>query len=109
MYTTNAVLIHLIKEKPMEKKTSKLSTSIQDKRLEIHYDEKVINTFKGDVKVKLKGKINCPVLNCKITPLVCSKLMETTDWPRDICPQICSNFRCYISKVIAKHKDRRKR
>jgi len=93
----------------MEKKTSKLSTSIQDKRLEIHYDEKVINTFKGDIKVKLKGKINCPVLNCKITSLVCSKLMESNGWPRGIHPHICANFRCYINKVIAKNKDKRRK
>lgn len=88
----------------MEKKTSKLSTSIQDKRLEVHYDEKYINTTKGSVHVKLKGKINCPVLNCKITPLVCSKLMESSDWPRGIYPHICANFRCYIHNVISKSK-----
>jgi len=84
------------------------SDSIQDKHLEIHYDEKTINTRKGLVKIRLKGKIFCPVLNSRITPLVCSKLMDADGWPRSIDPNICSKQAgCFIYKSIKKNMSKK--
>ena len=46
----------------MSKKTT-IANSIQDKHLEVHYDEKTTKTNNGPVPVRLQGKIQCPVLN----------------------------------------------
>ena len=74
--------------------------SIHNKNLEVRYDEKYIKTSQGVKQIKLRGKINCPVLNEKITPIVCSKYMDSEGWPRSISPCICENAECYIYKSI---------
>lgn len=79
---------------------SKLIESIYNKNLEVHYNQKMIVTKTGNIPINLKGKIVCPVLNSKITPVVCSKLMDSEGWPRAICPSICENAECYIHRSI---------
>lgn len=85
----------------------KLSRAIVDKHLEVKYNAKEILTpdFKV-VKLNLKGKIKCPVLNTHIAPIVCSKLMDSKDWPRGINPDICKECNCYINSSISKFKKR---
>jgi len=85
---------------------SALSNSIQDKNVEVHYDSKTIKSNKGYFKVLLQGKIQCKVLNCKITPLVCAMTMETKGWPRQIDGDICNKMGCFICKSIKKNMNR---
>ncbi len=81
-----------------------VSASIYTKFLEIHYNQKVINTHNGPISIRLKGKISCPVLNKRITPLVCSRLMDSVGWPRNMCPNICDvQAGCFIYKSIKKN------
>ena len=90
-------------------KNYNVSSSVIDKHLEIHYNEKTINTPSGSVNIRLKGKIYCPILNHKITPLVCSKLMDVEGWPRCIDPSICDvQATCFIYKSIRKNMLRKK-
>ena len=74
--------------------------SIYNKRLEIHYDEKFIIKDKQKIKIKLKGKIRCPVLNIGISPLVCSKLMDSKGYPRNLDKEICDKCNCRIKNHI---------
>ena len=89
-------------------KNPAVSSSIQDKHLEVHYNEKTISTYNGPVEIRLQGKIFCPVLNAKITPLVCSKLMDVEGWPRSIDPHVCDQqATCFIYKSIKKNMSKR--
>ena len=81
-----------------------LSKSIQDKHTEIHYDEAVMHTPTGPKKLHYHGKISCPVLNQKISSIVCYKLMDQEGWPRCIDPTVCEEqAQCFISNSIKKH------
>jgi len=81
-----------------------LTKSVYDKHLEVQYNEKYLNTTDGIVHIQLKGKIFCPVLNHKISSIVCCKMMDKEGWPRSICPDVCENqAHCFISKSIKKH------
>lgn len=85
----------------------KVTNSIYNKSLEIHYNEKYVNTPKGRINIRLQGKIYCKVLNNRITPIVCSKLMDSPNWPRCIDPTICDKqAMCYIYKSIQKNSKR---
>lgn len=89
-------------------KNTTLTKSIYDKHLEVHYDCKTINTRSGPVEIKLQGKIFCPVLNQKITPIVCSKIMDYDGWPRSIDPNVCTKqASCYICKSISKNMSKK--
>ena len=91
------------------KKNPALSKSIQDKHTEVHYDQKVIHTANGLISIKLQGKVACPLINQKITPMVCAKLMETSGWPRDIDPHVCEGkLGCYVHQSIKKNMNRGK-
>ena len=83
----------------MQDKTT-IYESIQSKHREVQYDSKTIKTSQGVKPIKLKGKINCPVLNDKITPIVCSKYMDAEGWPRCVSKDICDKAECYIHKSI---------
>jgi hypothetical protein len=88
---------------------SELITSIYDKHLEITYDSKVINSSTGPVRIKLKGKIFCPILNQKINSLVCAKLMDKEGWPRCVDKNVCEKAaNCFIYKSIIKHMEKNK-
>lgn len=87
----------------MNKKTT-ISKSIQDKYVEIHYNQKTVYTSDGPIMIRLQGKIHCPVLNSSITPMVCAKLMDSHGWPRYFSPGICEHQAgCFISKSIKKN------
>ena len=81
-------------------KNEALSRSIQDKKLEIHYNEKSVKTKDGLIKLELQGKIRCPVLNCNISSLTCSNLMSKPDWPRGLDEKICTKCNCFIQLSI---------
>lgn len=86
-----------------------LITSIYDKHLEVHYDEKRIKLKGGkDVKIQLQGKIKCPLLNSNISSIVCSKIMDNEGWPRKINPNICKECECYVYLSIQKFQERKK-
>jgi len=90
-------------------KNPNVTQSIYNKALEIHYNLKSINTPKGKVFIRLQGKIYCKVLNCKISPLVCAKLMDLPSWPRNIDNNICEKHAsCFIYKSIQKNSITRK-
>jgi len=83
--------------------------SIYNKRTEIHYNEYFIKINDGSsVKIELKGKIKCPMLNIGISSLVCSKLMDKPDWPRGLDPDVCKKCQCFINKSIIKFKELKK-
>jgi hypothetical protein len=87
----------------MIKKTT-ISRSVQDKHIEIHYNQKTIYTSDGPIMIRLQGKIHCPVLNTGITPMVCAKLMDSSGWPRCMDSSICEHqANCFISKSIKKN------
>lgn len=86
----------------------KVIDSIYNKRTEIHYNEWKIKTNNGEVKLELKGKIKCPILNTNISSLTCSKLMDKEDWPRGIDPGICKKCDCFISLSISKFRSMKK-
>lgn len=80
-----------------------ITQSIYDKSLEIHYNEKSIRTKEGNtVKLNLKGKIKCPILNQNVSPIVCTKLMDSPGWPRNINSKICTECNCFINLSIQK-------
>lgn len=84
----------------------KLSQSIVDKHKEVMYNEKTMKKqVRGEpIKVRLQGKINCKILNCKISSLVCSKLMDQSGWPRHIDENVCDyQGNCHIHKAIIKN------
>lgn len=85
-----------------------LIDSIFNKKTEIHYNEWYVRFTDDLVKIELKGKIKCPVLNCGISSLVCSKLMDREDWPRNIDPQVCKKCDCFINLSISKFKEKGK-
>lgn len=85
-----------------------LIDSIFNKKTEIHYNEWYSKFESELVKIELKGKIKCPVLNCGISSLVCSKLMDRLDWPRGIDPQVCKKCDCFIHQSIIKFKNKGK-
>jgi hypothetical protein len=85
-----------------------LIDSIFNKNTEIHYNEWQIKIDNKLVKLELKGKIKCPVLNCGISSLVCSKLMDREDWPRGIDKQVCQKCSCFINLSISKFKANKK-
>lgn len=86
-------------------KSNELITSIYDKNLEIHYNKIVFrNKENQQVKLELQGKIKCPALNCNISSIVCSSLMDRTGWPRSIDSEICKKCNCFISVSINKFK-----
>ena len=85
-----------------------LIKSIQDKHIELHYNEKKIRINNQNIKIEMKGKINCPVLNDKISSLTCSKLMDQKDWPRNIDHEICDKANCKIYKSIQKNMEVKK-
>lgn len=76
--------------------------SMYSKRIEVHYNEYYINVEKEKIKLELKGKIKCPLLNISISSLVCSKLMDRPTWPRNIDPEVCKKCGCRINLSIAK-------
>lgn len=84
-----------------------LIDSIYNKRTEIWYNELYVSPDIGKPKIKreLKGKIKCAVLNINISPLVCSKLMDEKDWPREIEPEVCKKCNCFIYLSITKFKN----
>ena len=84
----------------------KVVKSIYDKKLEIHYNEWIIRKDGKKVKLELKGKIKCPVLNENVSSMTCSILMDKEDWPRNICPDICSKCNCFIHLSIAKFRNK---
>lgn len=87
----------------MNNKTT-ISESVQNKYIEIHYNEKTIYTSDGPILIRLQGKIRCPVLNSNITPMVCFKIMDSPGWPRHMSPDICENqANCFICKSIKKN------
>jgi len=86
----------------MKKKMS-VSESIQNKHVEVHYNEKHIHINGKKIHIQLQGKISCPVLNTKISSLVCSKLMDNKEWPRNCDSCICDNANCKIYKSIKKN------
>ena len=88
-------------------KTNKTSQAIQDKHVEVQYNEKTININGRTIRIELQGKINCPVLNNKISSLTCSKLMESKGWPRQCDPTICDQAHCKIYKSIQKNIETR--
>jgi len=90
------------------KKENIVSKAIQDKNVEIHYNEKVMKYNNKDVHIELQGKINCPVLNSKISSLVCSTLMDTNGWPRKCDSEICKNANCKIYESIRKNVSNKK-
>ena len=72
--------------------------------VEVHYNNKMIYTNDGPVTIRLQGKIFCPVLNQKITPMVCAKLMDYPGWPRNIDKNVCEcQADCFIFKSIQKN------
>ena len=71
-----------------------VSESIQNKHTEINYNEKYININGKDIHIELQGKINCPVLNSRVSSIVCSKLMDQNGWPRKCDPNICKSANC---------------
>lgn len=84
---------------------SELIDSIYNKKLEIQYDEWTIKTEdKQTIKIELKGKIKCPVLNSCISSLTCSKLMSKPDWPRGIDNKVCEKNNCFINLSIERFK-----
>lgn len=92
----------------MDKKR-KVSESIQNKHTEIHYNVATINTPDGPQRIYLQGKIQCPVLNQKISSIVCYKLMDFPGWPRNVDPCICTQgAQCFVSKSINKHISKKK-
>jgi hypothetical protein len=81
-----------------------VTKAIYDKHLEIHYNNKSIVTHNGIIDIRLKGKISCPILNKKITPIVCAKMMDSIGWPRNIDPSLCeTQAECFIYKSILKN------
>lgn len=88
----------------------KIINSVYNKRTEIHYNEWYIKLEDNKhVKIELQGKIRCPLLNCNISSLVCSKLMDKEDWPRGIDKDICKSCDCFINLSIKKFKDQKSR
>jgi len=85
---------------------NKLIASIYNKKLEIHYNEWYVRKDDKKIKLELKGKIKCPILNSNISSITCSSLMDRTDWPRGIDKDICSKCNCYINMSIAKFKNK---
>jgi hypothetical protein len=83
-----------------------LIDSIYNKNTEVHYNQWNIKSNNQQIKIELKGKIKCPVLNCGISSLVCSKLMDKEDWPRGIDKQVCQKCSCFINLSIQKFKER---
>jgi hypothetical protein len=84
---------------------SALIDSIYNRRLEVHYNEKYIRTETGQrVKIELKGKVRCPLLNINISSIVCSKFMDKEGWCRSIDPNVCNRLGCYICKSILKYQ-----
>lgn len=80
-----------------------VSESIQNKHVEVHYNQKNIRVNGKDIHIELQGKINCPVLNSKVSSLVCSKIMDQKGWPRACDPTICDSANCKIYKSIRKN------
>jgi len=76
---------------------------IQDKHMEVKYNEKFIVINNKRIHIEMQGKINCPVLNTKISSLTCSKFMEQKGWPRHIDNHICDRANCKIYKSIQKN------
>jgi len=84
---------------------SELINSIYDRKLEVHYNEKTVYNKNGEqVKLDLKGKIKCPLLNEHISFIVCSHLMDRQEWPRGIDPDICKKCNCYVSVSIQRYQ-----
>lgn len=89
---------------------SELSDSIHNKRMEIKYNEKTIkNKEKKSIKIDLKGKIRCPVLNANISSTVCSNLMDKEGWPRCIKSEICQEAGCFINLSIKHFNDQKRK
>ena len=89
----------------MFKYNKELMDSIYNKRTEIHYNEWTVKHDKVINKVELKGKIKCPLLNTNISSLVCVKLMDKQDWPRNIDNQVCKKCGCFINLSISKFQN----
>ena len=84
---------------------NEIMNSVYNRRTEIHYNQWYIRTNEGkQVKIELQGKIRCPLLNTNISSLVCSKLMDKQDWPREIDENICKKCNCFINLSISKFK-----
>ena len=82
--------------------------SIYDKHLEVSYNEKKLKINGKTIHVQLQGKITCPILNYKISSLVCSKLMDNKGWPRHCDPAICDSANCKIYKSIRNNMKNKK-
>lgn len=92
------------------KKNTELSKSIQDKHIEIHYNQKCIRSQDGKtVPINMQGKIKCPVINQSISSIVCAKLMDKKGWPRELDPEICKRCSCFIYLSIKKFSEIKKR
>jgi hypothetical protein len=85
------------------KQKNSVTKAIQDKHVEVHYNEKQLYVNGENIHIELQGKINCPVLNSRISSLVCSKLMDQNGWPRNCDSCICDNAHCKIYKSIKKN------
>jgi len=86
----------------------KIIESIYNKQLEIHYNNWETKRDSKTVKIELKGKIRCPVVNEQISSLCCSKIMDNEGWPRNINPEICKECNCFVYLSIKKFQDIKK-
>jgi hypothetical protein len=88
---------------------NELINSIYNARTEVHYNEYRFRNMKGEwIKIDLKGKIRCPVINAGISQQTCSNIMSKETWPRGIDPLVCDKNSCYICESIKKFKEKRK-
>jgi hypothetical protein len=89
------------------KYNKELIDSIYNKRIEINYNEMYVGPeIKGSrVKIELKGKIKCPLLNTSVSSTVCVKFMDKEDWPRGIDQTFCSKVGCFINKSISRYQN----
>lgn len=84
-------------------KNPEVTRAIYNKHVEIHYNEKTIRLKDGkEAKIELQGKIKCPVLNQGVSSIVCAKLMDIKDWPRQIDPDVCKKANCFVNMSIQK-------
>jgi len=74
-----------------------VSKSVWDKHLEIHYNEFLTE---NKTRIQLKGNIRCPVLNEKVSSLVCKKLMDLYGWPRYLRKDICAQCNCNMKEQL---------
>jgi hypothetical protein len=85
-----------------------LVDSIYNRHLEVYYNEWYVRDKDNNhIKIELQGKIKCPLLNCQISSLACSKIMDKEGWPRAIDPNICKKCNCYVSVSIKRFQEKK--